>query len=213
LRECYNRILAKDSEPDTSSFKAIELGSGAVGLPGISLGWMLSKWRCNARVLLTDNDSQCLAQLEANVQSCLQQWQNEQPFLQDDLLTVHYLDWGDGIESLRSTLSGMQRVDLVIGSELVYNPVNALACYSVVESMLQAFPGVLVIIVQVVERDGWKNVFLSNLQSNPAILVHEASIPLAIHEAAAKLVPMGGALDRFDFGVCYISSRANEESV
>jgi hypothetical protein len=99
------------------------------------------------------------------------------------------------------------RVDalqLVVGSELVYTPETARACAKSVTFLLERYPRLLVLIIQVIHRDGWSNAFLPLLRDQTNFVIHEECIPVDCDTMARDLIPTGGTLDRFDFGACYI---------
>jgi hypothetical protein len=205
IEQSYAKIKTNVEKP----FIVVELGSGAVGLPGIALGWMLShRGRC--KVVLTDNDALCLKQLHSNVLQCNDLFQKTRGVDFGNLIAVQALDWGEGIEKILVNEAGYPyTVDLVVGSELVYTPITANALFTVIQSIFQVSSDALVVIVQVTDREGWRNIFLPRLltQSQTPLRVQEKTIPWHVHERANKLFPFGGALDRFDFGVCFISKR------
>jgi hypothetical protein len=104
-------------------------------------------------------------------------------------------------------------LQLVIGSELVYTTETARACANSVAFLLERYPRLLVVIIQVIHRDGWSNVFLPLLREHDAssnttttrnIVIHEECIPVDCDTMARGMIPAGGTLDRFDFGACYI---------
>jgi Lysine methyltransferase len=101
-------------------------------------------------------------------------------------------------------------LQLVVGSELVYTTETAHACAQCVRFLLERYPRLLVVIVQVIHRDGWSNVFLPTLlrddqsKKNDNIVIEEECIPVDCDTIARGMIPAGGTLDRFDFGACYI---------
>lgn len=212
---------------------ALELGSGAVGLSGFALWLMLARFpsqtdhdadlsnNCRNLVILSDNDPDTLQQLELNVRSNVANIRIKYPGDALPEFDVHYLDWNedyegynklvryDGTDAAGSKQSSLQ---LVIGSELVYSTETAHACAKIVIGLLRQHPDVLVVIVQVADRDGWNNDFIPILQRTSGICVEEES-PIQtnaafLHEMASTLIRHGGTLDYFsDFAVCYISNR------
>ena len=99
-------------------------------------------------------------------------------------------------------------LQLVVGSELIYSAETARACAHVVESILVWNPDVLLVFVQVADRDGWSNVFLPTVRGIEGACVKEMPIMDAeIHEKASQLIQHGGTLDRFDFALCTISNK------
>lgn len=195
----------------TNEFSVLELGSGAVGLTGLAVGWMLryhpiitlqQNQKCRIRVTLTDNDEEVLRQLKQNVDYNVDTWHEDSSWASENENNTHYfvdyLDWNEPSPFLSH---------LVIGSELVYNDETAQACAEVVCSLVDQNPHLLIVIIQVSDRDGWGNVFIPRLQSQDKLVVVESvlSDPL-LHERASKLVRFGGTLHRDDYSLCYIYS-------
>lgn len=207
-----NKLLKSHLE-GLSNVNCLELGSGAVGLSGLSLGIVLAylKGDKRTRVVLTDVDTVILQQLRINVENNLGR-------INDSLLkagksTTEYfverLDWTDGYSS--KILKG-EAVQLVIGSELVYTTETAQACIGVVTSILEKHSDVLIVIVQVTDRDGWQNVFLPAMRQTAGVCVVEMPLTDAtLHEHANYLIRHGGTLDRFDFSLCYIRNTTEHD--
>jgi hypothetical protein len=218
-----------------SSFRAspliaLELGSGAVGLSGLTLACVLGHHSNNStkylndsnndptlddepgpsttRVVLTDNDTLVLRQLKANVQSAKQQFAENYPELVLPEVEVRSLDWNDAkaVSAAVGTGPATNAVRLVIGSELVYTAENARACADTVLTILRDNPRALVVVVQVTDRAGWNTVFVPALAEAEGIRIRTDVADVHLHDLASTLVPMGGTMDPFDFGVCYISS-------
>lgn len=176
---------------------ALELGSGAVALPGLALAGLLqSKAGCH-RVMLSDNEPAVLRQLEANVEC-------NREVLSRVSVTVQHLDWADEL-----ALPDTTTINLVIGSELVYTKETGQACAAMVTAILRLFPQALAIVVQVADRDGFDNVFLPTLSQTPGLQVK--CTPLTdpeLHSTAAHWIPPGGTLDlRADFILAEIRRR------
>ena len=191
--------------PKQSSFTALELGSGAVGLAGIVLGLLLGEHlQRPPTVILTDNEPNVLRNLQKNVHQTLDHWKEKEIDLPN--FRVEHLDWND--YSSHQHTSSLQ---LVIGSELVYTQeTTAHACAQVVLSILHQHPDVLVFILQVTDRDGWKNVFLPALRGHADIkVVEEPMEDFSLHQVGSQLIPPGGTLDRFAFGGCFIFSKSS----
>ena len=210
------------AEPHTEErFRALELGSGAVGLAGIVMGLILSRcfssmgidkygssWITNRpQVILTDNEANVVKHLQQNVHNTLS-WLAKDTmnvpllsFLPD--LEVQHLDWN--LYQTSELAKQTQKLQLVFGSELVYTGETAKACINIVLEVLGANPDALVFILQVTDRDGWSNVFLPSLYKKPFLQVLEESMENSdLHELAGTIIPPGGTLDRFAFGGCYI---------
>jgi Lysine methyltransferase len=194
---------------------ALELGSGAVGLSGLTLACVMAQRQhrrttphgtstgAPPRLFLTDHDEQVLRQLKANVTRATRQLTQEFP---DALLAdigVRRLDWNDAA-TVHSDLRDAD-IRLVVGSELVYTERNARACAEMILALLAANPRALVMIVQVTERDGWSTAFLPTLLASNFLIVKTEPADPAWHELAASMIPLGGTTECFDFGVCYIS--------
>ena len=194
---------------------ALELGSGAVGMAGLSLAWQLRHQQQrpggrHARVILTDHEPAVLRQLQDNVT------RNQHVYLNDDcngdgesLMTtvecqVASLDWGHHHDAASwNALLGC-RLDLIFGSELVYTPETATACRDCILSLTERFPLCLVCIVQIVDREGWRTIFLPGLRQ-AGLFVVEQAVDVDCDAAANAMMKRGGSLDRFDFGICYMS--------
>lgn len=199
-----------------SSVTVLELGSGAVGMAGLVLAWCFQQQQQQQqhttkgqkrRVILTDYEHHVLRQLKRNVSCNAHLWQTED---ENDnaaiCVDVNFLDWGQPPTDWHAYLGLVadQAIDLIIGSELVYTPENAVACRDCVLSLTQQFPAALVCIVQIVDREGWQNIFLPGLQE-AGLYVTEHSVDVDCDAAASAMMKRGGSLDRFDFGICYIS--------
>lgn len=205
-----HRFLVANILERTSEFNVLELGSGAVGLSGLAIGWMLRyhpavtrqrNQKTRIRVVLTDNDDNVLWQLKRNVDYNLQSFEKDPEWTSKNIqYCVEYLDWSKPSPDL-------SQVQLVIGSELVYNNETAQACAQVVCSLMKQNPHVLIIIIQVSDRDGWSNMFIPRLRQHDNLVVKESvlSDPF-LHERASELVPFGGTLNRDDYSLCYIYS-------
>eukprot|EP00977_Amphora_coffeiformis_P025962 scaffold23288_cov171-Amphora_coffeaeformis.AAC.2 len=187
---------------------ALELGSGAVGIAGLCMAWRLgqqTKGRCH-RLILSDRDDALLRQLKYNLSNNLHIVHrvkgNEDTNAVD--CQVVSLDWGkpNGVD-WDVLLLGRQ-LDIIFGSELVYTPETATACRDCILELTERFPLALVCIVQIVDREGWQNIFLPGLRSAGLFVVEEA-VDVDCDAAANSMMKRGGSLDRFDFGICYSS--------
>jgi hypothetical protein len=157
------------------------------------------------RVCLTDNVEHVLNQLKSNVKINVPRIQSEHHQISLPMFSVQMLDWNEGYRR-----DEFEQLHLVVGSELVYTKETAEACASVVRSLLREHPDLLILIVQITDRDGWNNVFLPTLRLDSNILVEETPTDACLHETASQMmIRQGGALDRFDFGACYISRKSN----
>jgi predicted nicotinamide N-methyase len=193
-----------DKVPD-QNISCLELGSGAVGLSAMALGLMLSQRQGMHRVCLTDNVKHVLNHLKSNVETNVARIQSEHHQIVLPTFSVQMLDWNEGYSS-----DAFEQLHLVVGSELVYTKETAEACASVVRSLLREHPDLLILIVQITDRDGWNNVFLPTLLLDSNILMEVTITDASLHETASQMIRQGGALDHFnDFGACYISRKSN----
>lgn len=189
--------------------RCLELGSGAVGLSGMTLAAVLSRmYPSRAEVLLTDLESETgvLKRLEENVQRNMRMFPNV-------AVNVQALDWNDFTSMDRETLSEsrLQPFDLVVGSELIYTEDTAVACASILTHLLHNNPNLLVLIIQVTDRPGFETHFLPLLQKEFSVRV-EQPLDSELYDVASGIVVgvgdqlMGGTLDRFAYGACWISN-------
>jgi predicted nicotinamide N-methyase len=204
LLQPESRIQKHLDKASDQNISCLELGSGAVGLSAMALGLMLSQRQGMHRVCLTDNVAHVLKQLKGNVETNVARIQSEHQQIALPTFSVQMLDWNEGYSS-----DAFEKLHLVVGSELVYTKETAEACASVVRSLLREHPDLLILIVQVTDRDGWNNILLPTLRLDPNTLVEETPTDASLHETASQMIRQGGALDRFDFGACYISRKSN----
>jgi hypothetical protein len=212
--------------PPIEQFTALELGSGAVGLVGITLGLILAQLRKSRKmgeenktkgmatnvphVIMTDSDPDVLGHLKCNVDNTVLRLQEEnKEILLPTMFSVEELDWNN-FDNNSLFSSQNTKIQLVIGSELVYTNDTAQACSKMVLALLTQHPNALVYILQVVDRDGWTNQFLPTIAKHSNLVVKEESIQNSeLHDVASSIIPQGGTLDRFAFGACYIFNKAN----
>jgi hypothetical protein len=199
----------------------LELGAGAIGLVGMTMAWILSQQqhssssssesKSKSTIFLTDNDPECLEQLERNSESVLRSLQEyhhpmhggaqgEESNISMSLLpeiTTKFLDWEQ--HSLSQAVLVEHPIDLVVGAELAYTMNNALALQ--VAKILELNPNAVVWIVQF-PRNGWFQVFQMQLkQKNPNIRIKKISpeqVHDQVHALAQSIMPtpiMGGDLD------------------
>jgi hypothetical protein len=125
-------------------------------------------------------------------------------------MVVERLDWGDA-SSWPECVTHQGAIDIVLGSELVYTTSTATSCANLVRCLLREHPHLLILLVQVIDRDGWKDVFLPLVTSLRGVQVDEGAIlDPSIHETASHLVPHGGSLEPSDFGACFIYMRPGD---
>ena len=220
LQSIYKRGNNND---DATLFTVVELGSGAVGMAGLCLAWSLKHYaaaRTRARIILTDYEPHVLRQLQRNVDQNAHLWRSSLAATttcdEDATKTnnvnvdVKFLDWGRPPADWHDYLGLSNRndtIDLIVGSELVYTPENAAACRDCVLSLTARFPAALVCIIQIVDRPGWANIFVPGLREVAGLYVREESVDVDCDAAASVMMKRGGSLDRFDFGICYISRK------
>lgn len=226
MGENNNHGSTQAEEP--KSIRVLELGSGAVGLSGISFAVALSQQPTRVpswTVTLTDNDATLLKQLEANVQSNIRSGkivlaggENKTPGNMQSI-RVEHLDWdlggsngGDdnGIDKndnkdvanpdANSQGGQLLAADVVIGSELAYTHETATALVTVLDALLRKNPSVQIWIVQVTDRYGWSEIVVPALEAKPNVVIESVPLSFDTHDMASTMIPMGGALDRFAFG-------------
>jgi predicted nicotinamide N-methyase len=219
---------------DRRPFRVVELGSGAMGLPGLACAAALSllpeeypSWN----VRLTDRHPDVLDQLRANVDANLGRLISpcggDPPAKR--AIAVEPLDWSDDVHvddddggggdidnsrggdppAIDGRLGGGAAggVDLVIGSELVYTSETGHALTKFLLRLLlgRGNPSVRIWIVQVVDRYGWSEIVLPSLETAGGIHVRSIPISWEVHEMASSLVRMGGTLDRHAYGAFCIT--------
>mmetsp|Transcript_3959 Transcript_3959/g.9444 ORF Transcript_3959/g.9444 Transcript_3959/m.9444 type:complete len:347 (-) Transcript_3959:135-1175(-) len=209
--------------------RILELGSGAIGLPGISFAAALSQrpelfpsWT----VSLTDNDMSVLKQLESNIRSNiapnkinLSSTGNGVESPGKKSVNVEYLDWDiesndkndeNDKKSKRNNPDALLSADIVVGSELVYTRETGLALVKILFALLDRNPAVKIWIVQVTDRYGWKEIVIPALESKKKIRIEKIALAYEVHEIASTMIPMGAALDRYAFGAFCISNTTNK---
>mmetsp|Transcript_16515 Transcript_16515/g.45511 ORF Transcript_16515/g.45511 Transcript_16515/m.45511 type:complete len:364 (+) Transcript_16515:227-1318(+) len=217
--------------PIDKSIRVLELGSGAVGLSGISFAVALSQQKerfSSWTVTLTDNDTSLLQQLEANVRSSIR---SENIDLSSNTtcdngpsgnksIEVEYLDWDLDVESendedidsdaKRRHREHLLSADVVIGSELAYTHETATALAKILLTLLDKNPALEIWIVQVTDRYGWLEIVVPALEAQANIEIESIPLTFDTHEMASTMIPMGGALDRFAFGAFRIRNAGSE---
>ena len=229
LKEALTSILLTTNNTDRENVQAstaLELGSGACGLAGLVLSWLLAnnnsstgKTKRPSHIILTDNEQPVLKQLRRNITINLNRLQNSYPKKDFPTVTVAPLEWNDGVTTIQAFIDApsnnpSENLKLIFGSELVYTESTATACANIVTSMLERYPKALVLIVQVSDRSGWNDVFLPTVTENQnlQVLSQDVVADADLHELASSLLRHGGTLDRFDFGVVYITSAQRSSS-
>jgi predicted nicotinamide N-methyase len=214
-----------------NDIRVLELGSGAIGLSGISFAVALAQRQDlfpSWTVSLTDNDNSLLKQLEANVRYNIVS-ENIVLSSTDDAtessgnknIEVEYLDWdlrcdGDSEDDENenddekfknnNNQERLLSADIVIGSELVYTGETAHALVKILLTLLDRNPAVKIWIVQVTDRYGWREIVIPALECDKNINIENIPLTYDIHEMASTMIPMGGALDRYAFGAFCISN-------
>ena len=234
LDDSTGRILPDQHGAD-NEIRVLELGSGAIGLSGISFAVALAQRQDlfpSWTVSLTDNDNSLLKQLEANVRSNISS-KNLVLSSPDDStdiessgnknIEVEYLDWdlgcdGDNDEDKNddqefkknSNQERLLSADIVIGSEVVYTGETAHALVKILLTLLDRNPAVKIWIVQVTDRYGWREIVIPALESDKNINIEHIPLTYDIHEMASTMIPMGGALDQHAFGAFCISNASSK---
>jgi Lysine methyltransferase len=227
------------NDTSSTMINILELGSGAVGLTGIVVGLSINGYidqiisqkrhenyhskKMNCRVILTDHEPNVMQQLQYNIKSTILNLEEQFPYTDLPEYIVHNLDWnddtfvlnGDICTSSSSSSSNcchvkdQQQLQLVIGSELIYNHETAHACIKIVLQLLRDHPNVLVVLVQMTDREGWDTIFLPTLlyqqQSKLNIVMESSILRSDLYELACKLIQPGGTLNPLcDYTICYI---------
>ena len=229
-----SRILPDQHGAD-NEIRILELGSGAIGLSGISFAVALAQRQDlfpSWTVSLTDNDNSLLKQLEANVRSNIIS-ENLVLSSPDDStdtessgsknIQVEYLDWdlgcdGDNDEdenvdekfNKNSNQEWLLSANIVIGSEVVYTGDTAHAFLKILMTLLDRNPAVQIWIVQVTDRYGWREIVIPALESDKTINIEHIPLTYDIHEIASTMIPMGRALDQHAFGAFCISNASSK---
>ena len=183
------------SNNQMKDFMVLELGSGAVGLSGFACAIAVGRKNSSSKVFLTDNDPDVLKQLEKNIHNC----QDLMP--SNVCLEATHLDWGDFAAS-----DVPQGIDLVIGSELVYTDDTGTACANLLLELLANNDSIKIIIVQVVDRYGWKEILIPKLEAIGAS-IQPIDLSAETHATAMKMIPRGGTLDPYSYGGFMIQNK------
>jgi hypothetical protein len=203
-------VLSTEYPTRAGSWKTIlELGSGAVGLSGFVCALALERKLAflqenyteslpsqpSWKVLLTDNDLPVLEQLQSN----LDENRAKLAVSKNCVVTVEVAAWDWKDDQPSNGLLPNDDVVLVIGSELVYTRETAEACVDLLVRLVSQYPHAMILIVQVSDRYGWWDIVVPTLQKGN---ISVDSIPLSseIHDMAAKMIHMGGTLNRDAYG-------------
>ena len=181
----------------------------------------LHRHKHHATVFLTDNEPPVLAQLKANVAYNQKLWKDASPIFEQKTqgksksmnatdIRVKSLDWNDDpscIANWQTTDDENEAndfgVDLIIGSELVYTESTALACANLLTQMLDKYPNVHILIVQVMDRYGWEEIFLPKIIQCGAS-VQPIVLGMDLHDTASTMILPGGTLDQYAYGAVLI---------
>ena len=195
-----HRFIQKFTE---TSFHALELGSGAVGLASVALSLLLSKeTKVQSRIVSSDYHTSIVENLRTNLQNFQYFMQQKHPSVHLPELHAVKLDWSFPEAFLVENPN--YSFDFIFGSELVYTHATADACANCILKLLRLNPHALVVIVQVSDRDGYLNRFLPRLEESGCRVLQEQPIHADLHSDAQKLLPCGGVLDPFAFCLTYI---------
>jgi Lysine methyltransferase len=171
----------------------LEIGSGAVGLAGLSLAARLGDE--SKTIILSDiGDFEILTHLQKNidrnahVSSCAK-------------IMVQKIDWSD-----HSVINDLPKIDLIVGSELIYTPETALACSSFISKLFIHKPNCVALIVQVIDRPGWPDV-LTSFSDNFVEIINP--LPSKVHKQVRHMLgkTMHGTSDMTKYGLCFIGSK------
>lgn len=213
--EC-RQLGEKAERPSTAMM--IELGSGVVGLVGMTLAWILAQQSCGptTKIVMTDYDGDVLRQLERNVketQRRLFEYFGQDAVSKVPQLEAAHLDWNEYDRDqplLLQTVSADEEDDdkdsqdeerypvtFVCGAALVYTEETE-ACADQVAKILQMHPQAAVWVVQW-PRKGWFQVFQMQLKQKHHCRVEKFSpskdIHPHIHDLAQMFMPPQIELD------------------
>lgn len=199
LREDLRRACAGTNHASHSATRTnnsnvfLELGSGTIGLAGMTMAWIVAQHERNAkntrdsmnsrnRVLLTDYDDACLEQLERNavgVRQTFREYFSKNNVADKEIISngipdidVMHLDWNeydqDQFPILQDNKSigddiHQNSISFACGAALVYTEDTA-ACVDQVAKILRLHPKSVVWVVQW-PRGGWFNIFQQELVS------------------------------------------------
>lgn len=194
----------------------LEIGSGAISLVGMAMTWILAQhqqehvkqrleWDTasnepwTSRVVLTDSNPKCLAQLEINVETArigIQKYFNASAYDTNAFPDLHVrsLDW-ENYDKAQAVLDveNTGTVDLVLGAELVYTSTGAGMCSHQIAKILNDNPRAVLWLAQY-PRDGWLHVLKIALERRlPGRLKLQSFDPTEIHPnvhaLAQRLMP------------------------
>ena len=190
LRRACTAMLHSSPDDESKNNVFLELGSGTIGLGGMTLAWIVAQHEYYAskrkdaftsrnKIVMTDYDHDCLEQLERNavgVQKAFGGYFSKTESKESDLsdiipdIDVEKLDWNEYDQDQSPILpdaassDDKNSISFVCGAALVYMEDTA-ACVDQVAKILKRHPTAVVWVVQW-PRDGWFNIFQQELQSN-----------------------------------------------
>jgi hypothetical protein len=173
----------------------LELGSGAVGLAGLSLAARLEDE--SKTIILSDvGDYGILNHLQKNVD------RNDHVAAHASII-VRKIDWSDS-----KIIDDLPKIDLIVGSELIYTLETALSCSSFIKKLLNHNPDCVTLIVQVIDRPGW-NDFLASLRLSDKVIEVINPLPSNIHNLARDMLgkTICGTSDLNKYGLCIIGNK------
>ena len=216
MEQLVSTTVKTSCENIDSPRTVLELGSGAISLVGMAMTWILAQYQqehrkrepdwdaaknalWTSRVLLTDNNSKCLAQLQINaehVRTGIQEYFDASTYNINTFpdLQLRPLEW-DNYDKLQPVLDveNAGTVDFVLGAELVYTSTGAEICSYQVTKILNQNPSAVFWLAQY-PRDGWLQVLKIalerqlprrlNLQSYDPTEIHPN-----VHALAQRLMP------------------------
>ena len=219
LKKDLERLVSTNATSSNISCPrtVLEIGSGTISLVGMTLTWILAQhqqdslakqqlqvddthnaeWK--SRVVLTDNNPQCLDQLEINadtVRNGLQRYFNTTTYDTSTLpdLQVKPLDW-ENHDQTQSVVDVENNgsIDIILGAELVYTSTGAGLCSHQIAKILKQNPRAVLWLAQY-PRDGWLHVLKIALERQLSGRLNlESFCPTEIHPnvhaLAQKLMP------------------------
>jgi hypothetical protein len=247
----------------TTSTSVMELGSGTLGLGGMTMAWILAQYRYHqhtyttshdqhhpnpsqmvqCKVVMTDYDPDCLAQLENNAGSVRQTLKEYFPHDASECIpdiVVEHLDWneydqdqsllmGNGNDSKDlsivttgnddatytiNSINSKNTIHFVCGAALVYTEETA-ACADQVGKILLQNPQAVVWVVQW-PRKGWFHVFQMQLERNYGCTVTKyvpTDIHPNIHTVAQTLMAPQSCLNIIDIRAIRITGKDKVEDM
>jgi hypothetical protein len=214
----------------------IELGSGVLGLVGMTLAWIMAQRGCgpSTTIVMTDYDTEVLHQLDQNVKETkrrLDEYFGEDAETRVPQLDLAHLDWNEYDQDQPLLMRRRQpatndddnnddnnddhqeerlySISFVCGAALVYTE-ETVACADQVAKILQLHPQAAVWVVQW-PRKGWFHVFQLQLQQKHHCHIEKFSpsqdIHPYIHELAKTFMPPQMDLDVEHIKAVRITSR------